>query len=51
MRTNAAQTDLSDILPEELEAKVKELAEVSMGTEIAEEEMLNIDHLEKYLKN
>lgn len=45
MRTNAAQTDLSDILPEELEAKVKELAEVSMGTEIAEEDMLNIDNL------
>jgi nucleolar protein 58 len=45
MRTNAANTDLSDILPEEIEAKVKELAEVSMGTEIADEDMLNINHL------
>jgi nucleolar protein 58 len=45
MRTNAANTDLSDILPEEIESKVKELAEVSMGTEIADEDMLNINHL------
>lgn len=44
-RENAAQSDLSDILPEELEEKVKELAEVSMGTEIAEEDILNIQHL------
>ncbi|CAG2163656.1 unnamed protein product [Oppiella nova] len=45
MRANAATTDLSDILPEEVEAKVKEMAEVSMGTEIADEDMLNIHHL------
>ena len=45
MRTNATTTDLSDILPEEVETKVKEMAEVSMGTEIADEDMLNIDHL------
>merc|ERR1712025_1353214 len=31
-------TDLSDILPEEVEEKVKEAAEISMGTEISEED-------------
>merc|ERR1712098_249611 len=31
-RTNAATTDFSAILPEEIEAEVKEAAEVSMGT-------------------
>jgi len=45
MRTNAVNADLSDVLPEELEAKVKEMAEVSMGTEIADEDLLNINHL------
>ncbi|XP_054166989.1 nucleolar protein 58-like [Oppia nitens] len=45
MRTNAVNTDLSDILPEEIEAKIKEMAEVSMGTEIAEEDMINIHQL------
>ncbi|XP_055551718.1 nucleolar protein 58 isoform X2 [Wyeomyia smithii] len=37
--------DLSDILPEELEEKVKEAAEISMGTEISEEDIMNIQHL------
>merc|ERR1712055_430099 len=32
MRVNASKTDLSDILPEEVEAAVKEAAEISMGT-------------------
>ncbi|KAI1291980.1 Nucleolar protein 58 [Halotydeus destructor] len=45
MRTNAVKSDLSEVLPEELEAKVKEMAEVSMGTEISEEDLLNINHL------
>lgn len=45
MRTNASKTDLSDILPEEIETQVKEMAEVSMGTEIAEEDMMNINYL------
>lgn len=31
MRENFNETDLSDILPQELEEKVKEAAEVSMG--------------------
>ncbi|KAL1402649.1 hypothetical protein pipiens_005997 [Culex pipiens pipiens] len=40
-----ATTDLSDILPEELEEKVKEAAEISMGTEISEEDITNIQNL------
>jgi len=38
-------SDLSDILPEEVEAKVKEAAEISMGTEISEDDIQNIQHL------
>ncbi|KAI8889508.1 Nop domain-containing protein [Backusella circina FSU 941] len=41
-RTNAQSTDLSDILPEELEIEVKEAAEISMGTEISDEDIDNI---------
>jgi len=41
-REYAATSDLSDILPEEIEAKVKESAETSMGTEISEDDVLNI---------
>ncbi|CAB3231577.1 unnamed protein product [Arctia plantaginis] len=44
-RDNASQTDLSDILPEDLEEKVKEAAEISMGTEISEDDILNIQNL------
>ena len=47
VRTNATKTDLSDILPEDVEAKVKEAAEISMGTEISETDILNINHLAK----
>nr|XP_027197166.1 nucleolar protein 58-like [Dermatophagoides pteronyssinus] len=45
MRTNAVNTDLSEIIPEDIEAQVKELAEVSMGTEIAPEDLINIQAL------
>lgn len=45
MRGNASTTDFSDILPEDLEEKVKEAAEVSMGTEISEEDIENIHFL------
>lgn len=38
-RTNARETDLSGILPEEIEAAVKAAAEISMGTEITEEDL------------
>jgi nucleolar protein 58 len=41
-RTNTQNTDLSDILPEELEIEVKEAAEISMGTEISDEDIENI---------
>ncbi|KAJ3255858.1 Nucleolar protein 58 [Boothiomyces macroporosus] len=44
-RTNASTTDFSDILPEELETALKEAAEVSMGTEISEEDIENITYL------
>jgi len=44
-RENAKSTDLSDVLPEEVEEKVKEAAEISMGTEISDEDILNIKHL------
>jgi len=45
VRTNAKSMDFSDVLPEEVEEKVKEAAEISMGTEISEEDILNIKHL------
>merc|ERR1719418_183491 len=44
-RENCKSTDLSDILPEDIEAKVKEAAEISMGTEISDIDMFNIRHL------
>ncbi len=44
-RTAAAELDLSDILPADVEAQVKEAAEISMGTEISEEDITNIRHL------
>ncbi|XP_031414274.1 nucleolar protein 58 isoform X2 [Clupea harengus] len=44
-RTNVATTDLSDFLPEEVEAEVKLAAEISMGTEVSEEDIRNVMHL------
>ncbi|KAL3295368.1 NOSIC domain-containing protein [Colletotrichum asianum] len=44
-RQNFAETDLSDILPEELEGPVKTAAEISMGTEITPEDLDNIQLL------
>jgi nucleolar protein 58 len=44
-RTNTASTDLSAILPEELEAELKSAAQISMGTEISDADMLNISFL------
>merc|ERR1712176_1044583 len=44
-RENCKNVDLSDVLPEEIEARVKEAAEISMGTEISDLDMLNIRHL------
>jgi len=45
IRANASKTDLSDILPEEMEVELKEGAEVSMGTEVADEDIINIQFL------
>lgn len=45
LRTNTADMDLSEVLPEELISKVKEAAEISMGTEISDLDMLNISQL------
>lgn len=44
-RENAANTDLSDILPEDIEARIKTGAEVSMGTEIGDFDLENIKML------
>ncbi|XP_053554661.1 nucleolar protein 58 [Bombina bombina] len=44
-RTNFASFDLSELLPEEVEADVKAAAEISMGTEVSEEDINNIMHL------
>ncbi|KAF1976859.1 Nop domain-containing protein [Bimuria novae-zelandiae CBS 107.79] len=38
-RSNARDADLSGILPEEIETAVKAAAEISMGTEISEEDL------------
>jgi len=45
MLKNAAECDLSDVLPEDIEESLKSAAQVSMGTEISEEDMENIDLL------
>jgi len=45
MRTNATDTDFAEILPEEIEAAIKAAAEISMGTEITEEDIDNIRSL------
>lgn len=45
MRSNASVTDLTDVLPEEIEGAVKAAAEVSMGTEITPDDLENIQAL------
>lgn len=45
MRQNCSNSDLSEILPEEIETALKAAAEVSMGTEITEEDLDNIQLL------
>jgi len=44
-KSNAAGSDLSAILPEEVEDELKKAAEISMGTDISEEDMENIIYL------
>ena len=45
MRTKSSEADLAEILPEEIETAVKAAAEVSMGTEIATDDLENIQAL------
>jgi nucleolar protein 58 len=45
MRNSAAKADLAEILPEEIEVAVKSAAEISMGTEITNEDLENIQAL------
>lgn len=44
-RTNAANLDFSEILPEEVETELKEAAVISMGTEVGELDLINIREL------
>lgn len=44
-RTNAAKLDFSEILPEEVEAELKEAAMISMGTEVSDLDLENIKDL------
>ena len=45
MRSNCSASDLSTVLPEEIETALKAAAEVSMGTEITQEDLDNISAL------
>lgn len=45
MRSNWETVDLSEVLPEEIETAVKSAADRSMGTEISEEDLENIQAL------
>merc|ERR1712019_302630 len=45
LRKNAKQTDFSGILPEDIEESLKDSAELSMGCEISEEDLLTVFHL------
>ncbi|KAI3910201.1 hypothetical protein MKW92_006210 [Papaver armeniacum] len=44
-RTNAADLDFSEVLPEEIETDLKEAAVISMGTEVSELDLMNIKEL------
>eukprot|EP00696_Hemimastix_kukwesjijk_P017866 gnl/Hemi2/6646_TR2267_c0_g1_i1.p1 gnl/Hemi2/6646_TR2267_c0_g1~~gnl/Hemi2/6646_TR2267_c0_g1_i1.p1 ORF type:complete len:537 (-),score=268.10 gnl/Hemi2/6646_TR2267_c0_g1_i1:15-1625(-) len=45
VRTKAPECDFSDLIDEETEKELKESAQISMGTEINEEDVLNINML------
>ncbi|XP_051140986.1 probable nucleolar protein 5-1 [Andrographis paniculata] len=44
-RTNAAKLDFSEILPEDVEAELKEASVISMGTEVSDLDLTNIKDL------
>lgn len=50
-RTNIPDTDLSEILPEELETAVKAAADISMGTDITDADMANIKSLAEQVES
>jgi len=45
MKTNTGSSDFGEVLPEDLEKQVKEAAEISMGSEITEDDETNIREL------
>ena len=45
MRVEASKAELDDILPVKIKQDVVEGSEISMGTEIAQEDLVNIQHL------
>lgn len=45
MRSGAPQIDLADLLPDGVDKEVKDLSQVSMGTEISEEDLANVSQL------
>ncbi|KAJ0407121.1 hypothetical protein ATCC90586_005685 [Pythium insidiosum] len=45
MRSKVKNLDFSDILSEDVEASMREVCEVSMGTDISEEDVINISSL------
>lgn len=45
MRTATITMDLSDVLPADLEQRVKDAAQISMGTEISEQDVEHISSL------
>jgi nucleolar protein 58 len=45
VRKNMAETDFSDILPEEVEAEMKRTCEISMGTDISPDDVTNLSAL------
>jgi len=44
-KSKVAETDLSSILPEDVEEEVKAAAEISMGTEVSDEDIANVTYL------
>ncbi|XP_074294816.1 putative nucleolar protein 5-2 [Silene latifolia] len=44
-RVNAAMLDFSEVLPEEVEAELKEASVISMGTEVSDLDLVNIKQL------
>ena len=45
MRTNCVTCEFSDILDEDTEAELKEAVQISMGTEVSEDDITNIQAL------